>query len=37
MFLSIAVTKIILKFPTDIFVNELSRILSKLGKLLKKK
>lgn len=37
MFLSIVVTKIILKFPTDIFVNELQKILSKLGKLLKKK
>lgn len=37
MFLSIVVTKIILKFPTDVFINELQKILSKLGKLLKKK
>jgi hypothetical protein len=37
MFLSIIVTKIILKFPVDVFINELQRILSRLAKLLKKR
>jgi U3 small nucleolar RNA-associated protein 20 len=37
MFLSTVVTKIILKFPIDIFVVELQKILSKICKLLKKR
>ena len=31
------VTKIIIKFPLDTFLNEMQKVLSKLGKLLKKK
>lgn len=37
MFLSIVVTKIIMRFPIDIFMNELQKIISKLGRLLKKR
>lgn len=37
MYLSIAVTKIIMKFPLDTFLIELQKVLSKLGRLLKKK
>lgn len=37
MYLSIVVTKIIMKFPMDVFLIELQKVLSKLGRLLKKK
>jgi len=37
MFLSIVVTKIIMRFPVEIFMNELQKIISRLGRLLKQR
>ena len=37
MFLSVVVTKMIVKFPLDVFLSEMQKVLSKLGRLLKKK
>lgn len=37
MTLSVVVTKIIMRFPSDVFINELQKVLSKLARLLKKK
>lgn len=37
MFLSVVVTKIIVKFPMDVFLTEMQKVLSKLCRLLKKK
>ena len=37
MFLSVVVTKIIIKFPMDVFLAEMQKVMSRLGRLLKKK